>query len=73
MTNQSGISALNGNVASILPGSSALETLNVCNESYSAQVSPTNVASLKCERDAINSTALLINHEVLTNQQRAMM
>ncbi len=32
VTNQSGIAAVNANIASILSGSSALETLNVSNE-----------------------------------------
>ena len=32
MTNQSGIAAVNDNIANILTGSAALETLNVFNE-----------------------------------------
>ena len=66
-TNQSGISAVNANIASILSGGTALAALNVFDESYTARVAPTNVVSLKCKSDAINSAALLINHEVLTS------
>ena len=54
VTNQSGTSAVNADIASILSGNTALEALSVFDESYQAQVAPTNVATFKCKSDAIN-------------------
>ena len=57
---QSGISILNGKLAGIMSGSHSLEALNVFDGSYSAQVTPTNVAEFNCKSDVINTAALLI-------------
>ena len=60
VTNQSGIAAVNSNIASILTGSSALETLNVVNET----VGGNNTLEIKYKPDALNTASLQIEHEL---------
>ena len=67
MTNQSGIAAVNANIANILTGSAALETLNVFNE----VVGGSNTLEIKNKPDAINTASLQIEHELTASAQQA--
>jgi hypothetical protein len=67
VTNQSGIAAVNANIASILAGSSALETLNVSNE----VVGGSNRLEIKNKPDALNTASLQIEHELTASAQQA--
>ena len=66
-SNQSGIAAVNANIASILAGSSALETLNVFNET----VGGSNTVEIKNKPDALNVASLQIEHELTASAQQA--
>jgi hypothetical protein len=66
-TNQSGIAAVNASIASILAGNSALETLNVFNET----VGGSNTLEIKNKPDALNTASLQIEHELTTSAQQA--
>ena len=67
VTNQSGIAAVNANIANILTGSAALETLNVFNE----VVGGSNTVEIKNKPDALNVASLQIEHELTTSAQLA--
>ena len=67
VTNQSGIAAVNANIANILTGSAALETLNVFNET----VGGSNTLEIKNKPDAINTASLQIEHELTASAQQA--
>ena len=67
VTNQSGIAAVNANIASILAGSSALETLNVFNET----VGGSNTLEIKNKPDVLNTASLQIEHELTASAQQA--
>ena len=67
MTNQSGIAAVNANIANILTGSAALETLHVFNEA----VGGSNTLEIKNKPDALNVASLQIEHELTASAQLA--
>ena len=67
VTNQSGIAAVNGNIANILTGSAALETLHVFNET----VGESNTLEIKNKPDALNVASLQIEHELTASAQLA--
>ena len=67
VTNQSGIAAVNANIANILTGSAALETLHVFNE----VVGGSNTVEIKNKPDALNVASLQIEHELTTSAQLA--
>ena len=67
VTNQSGIASVNANIANILTGSAALETLNVFNE----VVGGSNTLEIKNKPDAINTASLQIEHELTASAQLA--
>ena len=67
VTNQSGIAAVNNNIANILTGSAALETLNVSNETVGGK----NTLEIKNKPDAINTASLQIEHELTASAQQA--
>ena len=67
VTNQSGIAAVNANIANILTGSAALETLNVFNE----VVGGSNTVEIKNKPDALNVASLQIEHELTASAQLA--
>ena len=67
VTNQSGIAAVNGNIANILTGSAALETLHVFNET----VGGSNTLEIKNKPDALNVASLQIEHELTASAQLA--
>ena len=67
VTNQSGIAAVNANIANILTGSAALETLHVFNET----VGGSNTVEIKNKPDALNVASLQIEHELTTSAQLA--
>ena len=67
VTNQSGIAAVNANIANILTGSAALETLNVFNET----VGGSNTLEIKNKPDALNVASLQIEHELTASAQLA--
>ena len=62
-----GIAAVNTNIANILTGSAALETLNVFNET----VGGSNTLEIKNKPDAINTASLQIEHELTASAQQA--
>ena len=67
VTNQSGIAAVNANIASILAGNSALETLNVSNQTVGGK----NTLEIKNKPDALNTASLQIEHELTASAQQA--
>ena len=67
VTNQSGIAAVNNNIANILTGSAALETLNVSNETVGGK----NTLEIKNKPDAINTASLQIKHVLTASAQQA--
>ena len=67
VTNQSGIAAVNANIANILTGSAALETLHVFNE----VVGGSNTVEIKNKPDALNVASLQIEHELTASAQLA--
>ena len=60
VTNQSGIAAVNANIANILTGSAALETLHVFNETVGGK----NTLEIKNKPDNQNVASLQIEHEL---------
>ena len=67
VTNQSGIAAVNANIANILTGSAALETLNVFNEAVGGK----NTLEIKNKPDNQNVASLQIEHELTSSAQLA--
>jgi hypothetical protein len=66
-TNQSLVAQTNSNIASILAGNSALETLNVSNEVVGGK----NTLEIKNKPDALNTASLQIEHELTASAQQA--
>jgi hypothetical protein len=67
VTNQSGIAAVNANIANILTGSAALETLHVFNETPGGK----NTLEIKNKPDNQNVASLQIEHELTASAQLA--